>query len=433
MQCEAENNHVLVVVRAQMMHPEPTMKRAGGPTNAVDRLSALPDELLHVILSFLPAPLVVQTSLLSRRWRRLWRSTPLIKIHEQEFVISSKIRTNTLEERWAKFEDFATNLLLFHDNTSALGEFRLCCRVHNWRHVDRWIRRGIEYCPSVLQIRLVGYVLGFKLPPMVESNFCCLKRLHLEHIILNSHFTGSLCSACPVLEDMNLDCCEFCDNCPQGIISPKLNKLVMDLCLNNTLYPLVITAPSLTYLYISFQYFRVGILLCKMDSLVKAEISVSETEISEETQRNLLGSLCNVTSLELTGFEAEVMLNDNSKEFPVFHNLQTLVLRSCFLNEYELTDKLEALGSFLQNAPCLEKFSLQYCMFYSFSDSDWEIERKNITLPRHDGKILHCQKLKLIEVIYDHDHDHQLIELVWSLGRRLPDANIKLNKIDSVP
>jgi hypothetical protein len=68
--------------------------------------------------------------------------------------------------------------------------------------------------------------------------------------------------------------------------------------------------------------------------------------------------------------------------------------------------------------------------FYSFSDSDWEIERKNITLPRHDGKILHCQKLKLIEVIYDHDHDHQLIELVWSLGRRLPDANIKLNKID---
>jgi hypothetical protein len=55
------------VVRAQMMRPELTRKRAGGPTSAVDRLSALPDELLHVILSFLPAPLVVQTSLLSRR------------------------------------------------------------------------------------------------------------------------------------------------------------------------------------------------------------------------------------------------------------------------------------------------------------------------------------------------------------------------------
>jgi hypothetical protein len=67
-QWETGNNHVLAaVVRAQMMRPELTRKRAGGPTSAVDRLSALPDELLHVILSFLPAPLVVQTSLLSRR------------------------------------------------------------------------------------------------------------------------------------------------------------------------------------------------------------------------------------------------------------------------------------------------------------------------------------------------------------------------------
>ncbi|CAD6220572.1 unnamed protein product [Miscanthus lutarioriparius] len=99
-----------------------------------------------------------------------------------------------------------------------------------------------------------------------------------------------------------------------------------------------------------------------MDSLVKAKISVPEDEISEENQRELLGSLCNVTSLELIGFEAEVMLNENPDEFPIFHNLRTLSLHSCFLNGYELTDKLEALGSFLKNAPCLEKLSLQYCM-----------------------------------------------------------------------
>lgn len=413
------------------MHPEPTMKHAGGPSSAVDRLSALPDELLHVILSFLPAPLVVQTSLLSQRWRRFWRSTPLIKIDERDFGISSMIATNTLEDRWAKFEDFATNLLLFHDNTSALGIFHLCCRVHNWRHVDRWIRRGIEYCPAVLQIEIVGYVPGFKLLPMVESNFRHLKRLHLMRIILNSYFTGSLCSSCPILEDMNLNRCEFCDICPQGIISPKLNKLVMEFCSNNTRHPLVITAPSLTYLGLSFGNFLAGILLCKMDYLVKAKISFPENGISEETQRELLSSLCNVTSLELNCFEAEVMLNENPDEFPIFHNLRTLDLHSCFLNdEYELDEKLEALGSFLHNAPCLEKLSLHCCMFDTFAGSEWEIERKNITLLRHDGKILCCQKLKLIEVIYDHDHDLQLIELVWSLGRSLPGADIKLNKID---
>lgn len=61
------------------------------------------------------------------------------------------------------------------------------------------------------------------------------------------------------------------------------------------------------------------------------------------------------------------MLNDNPDEFSIFHNLQTLDLHSCFLNdEYELNDKLEALGSFLQNAPCLEKLSLHYCMVSSY-------------------------------------------------------------------
>ena len=86
----------------------------------------------------------------------------------------------------------------------------------------------------------------------------------------------------------------------------------MEFCSNNTRYPLVITAPSLTYLCLSFGNFLAGILLCKMDSLVKAKISVPEDEISEENQRELLGSLCkcNVTSLELIGFEAEVSLLD---------------------------------------------------------------------------------------------------------------------------
>lgn len=58
----------------------------------------------------------------------------------------------------------------------------------------------------------------------------------------------------------------------------------------------------------------------------------------------------------------QVMLNEDSDEFPIFHNMQTLDLHSCFRDQYELYDKLEALGSFLQSTPCLEKLVLQYCM-----------------------------------------------------------------------
>ncbi|CAL5089486.1 unnamed protein product [Urochloa decumbens] len=260
---------------------------------AVDRLSALPDGLIHTVLSFLPAPEVVRTCLLSWRWRNLWRSAPHINLNERDFGISIMIsRDDALEEKWA-----------------------------------RWIRRGMEYCPSVLNIHIPEHHL-FKLPPVVGSNFRHLKMLHLRSVDLGSHFAGLLCSACPVMEDLKLGNCEFSGNSPQVITSRTLKKLELP------------------------------------------------------TKRELLCSLYNVTSLKLMGFEVEVMLNEESDKFPVFPNMRTLDLDSCFLDEYELYDKLEALGSFLQSAPCFEKLILQYCMFYSFSDSEWEIERKSITLHR---------------------------------------------------
>ncbi|KAK1646544.1 hypothetical protein QYE76_064349 [Lolium multiflorum] len=45
-----------------------------------DRISALPDAILQVVLSFLPSDETVQTCVLSRRWRDLWKSTPALRI-----------------------------------------------------------------------------------------------------------------------------------------------------------------------------------------------------------------------------------------------------------------------------------------------------------------------------------------------------------------
>jgi hypothetical protein len=49
---------------------------AGGP----DRLSSLPDCILHTIMSSLKARQAVQTCVLSTRWRHLWRSVPCLDI-----------------------------------------------------------------------------------------------------------------------------------------------------------------------------------------------------------------------------------------------------------------------------------------------------------------------------------------------------------------
>ena len=66
-------------------------------------------------------------------------------------------------------------------------------------------------------------------------------------------------------------------------------------------------------------------------------------------------------------------------------------------------------------------------MFPVESAKEGQLVRKNIILQRQDQNTFQCLKLKLIEVVYEEDHDHQLVELLWGIGRRLPNANIILN------
>ncbi|CAN0878541.1 F-box/FBD/LRR-repeat protein At1g16930 [Linum grandiflorum] len=56
---------------------EDAAKRA----RSADRLSSLPDSILHHILSFLDIKCVVQTSVLSRMWRCVWKHTPVLYFH----------------------------------------------------------------------------------------------------------------------------------------------------------------------------------------------------------------------------------------------------------------------------------------------------------------------------------------------------------------
>lgn len=51
----------------------------------VDRLSNLPNELIHRILSTVDAKLAVQTSVLSKRWRHLWTSLPVLNLQDSSF------------------------------------------------------------------------------------------------------------------------------------------------------------------------------------------------------------------------------------------------------------------------------------------------------------------------------------------------------------
>ncbi|KAJ6684100.1 hypothetical protein OIU85_007758 [Salix viminalis] len=57
-----------------------------GSLNAADRISQLPDDLIHLILSFLSTPEVVRLSVLSKEWRQVYASFPLSEFYSPSFA-----------------------------------------------------------------------------------------------------------------------------------------------------------------------------------------------------------------------------------------------------------------------------------------------------------------------------------------------------------
>ncbi|KAJ6421249.1 hypothetical protein OIU84_028596 [Salix udensis] len=58
----------------------------GSPMNAADRISQLPDDLIHLILSFLSTPEVVRLSVLSKEWHQVYATFPLSEFYSPSFA-----------------------------------------------------------------------------------------------------------------------------------------------------------------------------------------------------------------------------------------------------------------------------------------------------------------------------------------------------------
>ncbi|KAG2572270.1 hypothetical protein PVAP13_7KG165200 [Panicum virgatum] len=377
-----------------------------------DRLSSLPDCLIHHIMSFMKARQVVQTCVLSTRWKHLWRSVPCLDIDVEEFETTG---SNPPREAWGKFEDFTDHLLIPNNISIALLD-TFCLHVsgmyksYRGQHATRWIRHGIKYSTRAPGMQRQG----------LSSSSWHLRKLYLSNLYLDDNFTEHVSSGCQNLEDLELKGCycrtfhEISSHSLKNIIlkdcefsklsaitSPALKSLVIESDGYSRIPSLlVITAPAVAYLLldVTASNFYGGVSFEEMPSLGKASIHLRCDEVESKLSQNQLKLLCsvsNVTSLVLSGFTTMV-LGEDPVTFPNFRNLRTLLLDNC-----DLSDNFKTLEHFLKNSPDLEKLTLR-C----------------------------CKNLKHTEIIYRDDDVRLLVELLLTISANLPKNNIKLTKVD---
>ncbi|CAN6228227.1 unnamed protein product [Urochloa humidicola] len=402
-----------------MMASKPATGSSGRcPDSAIaeDRLSSLPDKLLHIIMSFLPARQAVQICVLSPRWKNLWRSMPCLNIDQPEFDASaSRARGDRAAWECGRFVEFVDNLLTLRARRgSPMDRFR-CHITHRYEFIviEGWMRHGIECNPAEMEISWSSHAGAFFSGlPHSGPTPCRLKRLHLAGVaLLDSGFAQKLRSAgCPVLEDLKLERCLL--DSPE-ITCHTLRSLVVIGCASYFGSVLTITAPALTSFHLDIATTGVnwrGIVVNEMPSLVKASVCTSLV-----TSCKLLCGLVNVQMLELSGSNTLSVLHMESDAFPTFCNLRTLLFDGCNLN-----DDFKILRCLLNNAPSLEKLTLHYCKLPAHSR-----KRKRTALPmeipsqRVDRLTLQCAKLKWTEI-------KNKLSGIWS---NLQESSITITKV----
>ncbi|CAN1339684.1 FBD-associated F-box protein At5g18780 [Linum perenne] len=298
---------------------------------SVDRLSYLPDVILHHIFSFLDAKYVVQTSVLSRLWRCVWKHAPVLNFRRDSFrgtqsfirfvnmvfarryqlgickisfVDGSALWRPRYKDMFGKVMNYAS----FHGTQHLIISLNLDCALSD--SFGSILRFNVE----TLELKGVPFPNGFG-----SSSFQKLTTLNLEGCELLNDQQGvfDLISNFPCLMNLVISGCHWFliggyeTIFSTKIIGPQLRSLNLDMMYNYT----EIVAPRLEFLNLKFSvenYFEAvgnyvedyqGFSKLSIPSLVHADIVVLESflrynkEKMEHYLDNLFQGLYNAKSL----------------------------------------------------------------------------------------------------------------------------------------
>ncbi|XP_010429712.1 PREDICTED: F-box/LRR-repeat protein 13-like [Camelina sativa] len=359
----------------------------------VDRISHLPDSLLCQVLLFLPTKDVVKSSVLSRRWRDLWKCVPRLDLYGFDFHEEGCYTESGMENCVSfvdRFLSFVDRFLGLHSE-SCLESVRFSFLGDGNREPDnaliwRWMNtvldmkvKHIEYsedaresdesqippaiytCLTLVSLELCGVTMSS--PEFVSLP--SLRVLDLIYVIFPDDLAlETLISGCTALETLNIarsaasayDKLLVLRVCSQSLLSftycqDKEEDFMVD-------RSVVIDAPRLKFLKLD-SHRTASFIIKNSGSLVKVDIDIvfslsggSNFDPADLPKRNMirnfLGSIYLVKDVIISSRTLEVFYDYSRCEpLPLFCNLSSL-------NVFFAHDSWEMLPNFLHSCPNLK-------------------------------------------------------------------------------
>ncbi|CAN1751737.1 F-box/FBD/LRR-repeat protein At4g00160 [Linum perenne] len=431
------------------------MKKKRGKSTAIpvaageaeDRISELPDEILHKILwNVTSSKQVTKTSVLSRRWQSLWGTYPDVEFDKEEY---GGRHGSIITAAFHKFVDASIEKFPPIQRLLKLASARNAESVTILSGRDIFLPYQLLSDSCAKSLRLKGIVFDLDKYSDSPLSFTSLRTLELEPIVFdNEQSFTSLVASCPFLETLiiggirevrkllvsNVPNLEYfrIDSClsPEEIEieAPALETL--RLSVSNRVTKLHLITPQLTYLDIEHYSSLTGEALCpvisKLQSLKflslysleelgkKLKLSIPTLEVFE------LYAECDLEEIELDAgpsMSKFVLFVDSQQTFP--EELQKCVINNTTACQWIVDITLPAFsgremdeGDELHRSGILEStksFIAKYPQFQTVTFSvldDHKVtlfEEESDDLPKHPTTINHLKLHTSLSTKGDHE------------------------------
>lgn len=373
----------------------------GAIAGGKDRLSALPEQVIQLVLSFLSSRQAARTCVLATRWRTLWKSVPSLRFDARDEPCKCS------HEPYCKcnkdLKCFINSFVRCHGPTP-LHECEIIIHHHmeteEFRHdCHLWLRYAVSCKVRVLRFEILsGECLQLSAGTLIAQ--------HLTRLILYGIEFAEDVLSCQSLEVLEMFECginigtafprslqhlrirytKFSSDDSRSIISaPGLVTLELDHCSGWT--PLFKCLPALVTAFINIAYMCLD--SCPFDAICASEPCVNCSG-PDDDDCVLLQGLSGAANLELRSHHSMIFNKDIRRRCPVFTKLKTLLL-----GDWCIHANFSGLVYFLQHSPVLERLTLDT----SPEDFNFHIQVSEHYKPKE--QFLVSEHLKQVTVGYE--------------------------------